>query len=188
MQRRRNSDIIFDNNDTSSNNNYIYTHPPQQLQQQQEHPQQNVLVNDANAIMSSFGSSQTPLVSGTTDSNFKQTPRKEQDVFCELISLATKNNTNRHTMGSWQSHVNTNTAQYVPSYFTEASSSTQTQQQQQQQILQPDNLKYYNYSLASAKLAKAAAIKALAGPSVPTKKTSITHHTESDHALNGNER
>ncbi|KAI9358407.1 velvet factor-domain-containing protein [Pilaira anomala] len=192
LQRRRNSDIIFNNNDTSGNNNYIYTHPSQQLQQQQEHPQQqqNVLVNDANAIMSSFGSSQTPLASGTSHSNFKQTPRKEQDVFCELISLATKNNTNRHNMGSWQSHVNTNTIQYVPSYFTdnlgEASSSTQTQQQHQ--IPQPDNLKYYNSSLASANLAKAAAIKALAGPSDLTKKTSITNHTESDHALNGNER
>ncbi|GAA5804703.1 hypothetical protein HPULCUR_010206 [Helicostylum pulchrum] len=145
------------------------------------------LISDPHVLLSSsFEPSQPPppLTSTAGHSRFKPKPRQEQDVFGELISLATKNNANRHDMGSWQTHVNTTSVQYAPSFFTNAQEFDIQPQQSQH-----SNLEYYQSSSKdSASLAKAAASKALAGPSNATKKVLVTENSRSMITPHSNER
>ncbi|KAG2233109.1 velvet factor-domain-containing protein [Thamnidium elegans] len=175
---------MFNNSDTN-NDNYIFTRPPPPPPPLQQ--QQNVLISDPNVLLSSFEPSQPPLASSAGHSGLKPKPRQEQDVFYELISLATKNNSNRQDMGSWQSLVNTSTAQYAPSFFTNHVQEFDIQPPQSR-LLQNNNPEYYqSLSKDSASLAKAAASKALAGSSNATK-VPVTENNQSIITPHGNER
>lgn len=170
---------MFSNSDTS-NNNYIFTRPPPPPP-----PLQPQLVSDPHVLLSSsFEPSQPPLASTAGHSRSKPKPRQEQDVFFELISLATKNTANRPDMGSWQSHVNTTSVQYAPSFFTNVPEFNIQPPQSQH-----NNLEYYQpLSKDSVSLAKAAASKALAGSSNATKKVLVTENNGSMITPHSNER
>lgn len=167
IQQRRNSELAFNhnhnlnhhnhnhnnhsnNNNSNNNNNNINNNEHNYIFLEQ---QQQLLLNEANAILAPFEHSQTSLAPSSAHSNFQSKPRQEQDVFCELISLATKNNAmGQHNMDSWQNHANHNFVQGVPHSFssTEFSSDVQLQIENQHLLQHKQNSNKQDYSNPSS--------------------------------------
>ncbi|CAO3625605.1 unnamed protein product [Mucor hiemalis] len=182
LPQRRNSDMVFYHEDNGNGNSLDPTTNNYILSTQQQ--QEQVLLQQTN-VMSTFGHSQTSLASSSTHSNYEPKLRQEQDVFGELISMATKNN----AMGqSWQTHMNPSSNQYIPFSFSPNDIQRQIQNQQflhrhQQNInKQPKSTN----SLDSTQIATSVAAKILASSSKAHKKVlptsqstdNITFHDE----------
>lgn len=174
LPQRRNSDMVFyhdnnghgDNIDPSSSN-YVLSG-----QQQQE----QVLLQQDNA-MSTLGHPQNSLATSSTRSNFQPKPRQEQDVFGELISMATKNN----AIGqSWQIHNNPSSNQYLPFSFPSNDIQHQLQSQQLLHRHQQNVDKYPNStnSPSSTLIPTSDTAKVLTASSKVYKKASSTLHSK----------
>jgi hypothetical protein len=133
------SNLIFDNNTASTHeNSFIFKQQQQQL-----------LNTDMSVIANSFDHSELPLASSHNFEHVEHQQRQEQDVFCELLSLAT-NSSNRHTQHQheadpWQQGRHSDSSHFISS-FEDASALTQQQFHEHLLINQQKKENYYSPS------------------------------------------
>jgi hypothetical protein len=133
------SNLMFDNNTTSAHNsNFIFQQQQQQLM--------NTDIQDMNVIANSFDHSELPLASSHNFERVEQQQRQEQDVFCELLSLATNSGGNRHQHEADPWHQNSDVNHFMPSFEEASGAPTLAQQQFHEQLLihQQKKQNYYN--------------------------------------------
>lgn len=174
LPQRRNSDMVFYHEDNGHGSNIGPNSSNHILSTQQQ--QEQVLLQQANAI-STFGRPQTSLAASNTHSTFQPKPRQEQDVFGELISMATKNN----AIGqSWQAHNNPNSNQYLSFPFSSNDIQHQIQSQQLLHRHQQNINKYPNStnSPASTLIPTSDDAKILASSSKVHKEAPPTLHSK----------